>query len=269
MSDFVKQEEGIVPQQNISNNLSVLVDIGMRTEQEQSAALRAIQLGVASSACTNIATMHSVSERALAMANRLHEEYLAKLEEELPTMTRTDLSRERDSLMAIAKEVTTLEVKMIQGKPLFPEDSISAEDRRALRLLSNLKDPEQKRRLLEFAESLNPETFDTPEVDIEETDMQSDGAYGSDVSLAGQEVPAPSVVSDVEDAHVVSEVLQPDAPDSEVAQPEAVQPEAAQPEAAQPEVAHMPTPSGMEFEEADTFSRPGHAATFADEFEGM
>ena len=61
MSDFVKQEEGIVPQQNISNNLSVLVDIGMRTEQEQSAALRAIQLGVASSACTNIATMHSVS----------------------------------------------------------------------------------------------------------------------------------------------------------------------------------------------------------------
>ena len=255
MSDFVKQEEGIVPQQNISNNLSVLVDIGMRTEQEQSAALRAIQLGVASSACTNIATMHSVSERALAMANRLHEEYLAKLEEELPTMTRTDLSRERDSLMAIAKEVTTLEVKMIQGKPLFPEDSISAEDRRALRLLSNLKDPEQKRRLLEFAESLNPETFDTPEVDIDEAgDVQSDGVYGGDVSLAGQEVPAPSVVSDVEDAHVVSEVFQPDA---------------AEPDAAQPEVAHIPTPSGMEFEEADTFSRPGRAGTFADEFEGM
>ena len=77
------------------------------------------------------------------------------------------------------------------------------------------------------------------------------------------------MVSDVEDAHVVSEVFQPDAPDSEAVQPEVAQPEAVQPEVAQPEIAHMPTPSGMEFEEADTFSRPGRAATFADEFEGM
>ena len=45
-------------QQGMPESLSALVQLGTRTEAEQSMALRAIQLGVASAACENISRMH-------------------------------------------------------------------------------------------------------------------------------------------------------------------------------------------------------------------
>lgn len=205
-------------QQGMPESLSALVQLGTRTEAEQSMALRAIQLGVASAACENISRMHSMGKRALSVAEMLNETYLRKVEEELATdtMTKQELRAEMNHISGMAMEVTKLETKLIQGKPLFPEDTMSSEDRMILRMFNNITTPDQKQKFITLLErEFGSESF----TEVAEEEPQSGGSYGDVEALAGQEVPAPPVVQDwgesdqeppvVEEASVVEEVSAP------------------------------------------------------------
>lgn len=191
-------------QQGMPESLSALVQLGTRTEAEQSMALRAIQLGVASAACENISRMHSMGKRALSVAEMLNETYLRKVEEELATdtMTKQELRTEMSHISGMAMEVTKLETKLIQGKPLFPEDTMSSEDRMILRMFNNITTPDQKQKFITLLErEFGSESF----TEVAEEEPQSGGSYGDVEALAGQEVPAPPVVQDwVEEAQEVS-----------------------------------------------------------------
>lgn len=191
-------------QQGMPESLSALVQLGTRTEAEQSMALRAIQLGVASAACENISRMHSMGKRALSVAEKLNETYLCKVEEELATdvMTKQELRAEMNHISGMAMEVTKLETKLIQGKPLFPEDTMSSEDRMILRMFNNITTPDQKQKFITLLErEFGSESF----TEVAEEEPQSGGSYGDVEALAGQEVPAPPVVQDwVEEAQEVS-----------------------------------------------------------------
>lgn len=180
-------------QQGMPESLSALVQLGTRTEAEQSMALRAIQLGVASAACENISRMHSMGKRALDVAQRLNEAYLVKVMEELvtDTMTKSELRSEMTCITGMAMEVTKLETKLIQGKPLFPEDTMSSEDRMILRMFNNISTPDQKQKFISLLErEFGSESF----AEESEDDPQSGGSYGDVEALAGQEVPEPAVV---------------------------------------------------------------------------
>lgn len=211
-------------QQGMPESLSALVQLGTRTEAEQSMALRAIQLGVASAACENISRMHSMGKRALSVAEKLNEAYLLKVEEELATdiMTKQELRAEMNHISGMAMEVTKLETKLIQGKPLFPEDTMSSEDRMILRMFNNITTPDQKQKFITLLErEFGSESF----TEVAEEEPQSGGSYGDVEALAGQEVPAPPVVQDwvddvqegpvieetpvIEEAPVVEEVSAP------------------------------------------------------------
>lgn len=205
-------------QQGMPESLSALVQLGTRTEAEQSMALRAIQLGVASAACENISRMHSMGKRALSVAELLNEAYLRKVEEELSTdtMTKQELRAEMNHISGMAMEVTKLETKLIQGKPLFPEDTMSSEDRMILRMFNNISTPDQKQKFITLLErEFGSESF----TEVAEEEPQSGGSYGDVEALAGQEVPAPPVVQDwesdvqqgpaIEEAPVVEEVSAP------------------------------------------------------------
>lgn len=207
-------------QQGMPESLSALVQLGTRTEAEQSMALRAIQLGVASAACENISRMHSMGKRALSVAEMLNETYLRKVEEELmtDTMTKQELRAEMNHIAGMAMEVTKLETKLIQGKPLFPEDTMSSEDRMILRMFNNITTPDQKQKFITLLErEFGSESF----TEVAEEEPQSGGSYGDVEALAGQEVPAPPVVQDwgegendqagpaIEEASVVEEVSAP------------------------------------------------------------
>lgn len=205
-------------QQGMPESLSALVQLGTRTEAEQSMALRAIQLGVASAACENISRMHSMGKRALSVAEKLNEAYLLKVEEELATdiMTKQELRAEMNHISGMAMEVTKLETKLIQGKPLFPEDTMSSEDRMILRMFNNISTPDQKQKFITLLErEFGSESF----TEVAEEEPQSGGSYGDVEALAGQEVPAPPVVQDwveeaqessaIEEASVVEETSAP------------------------------------------------------------
>lgn len=125
-------------------NLEQLVRLGMESEQAQGVALRAVQLGVSTMACSALQKMHSMAEESMSLMRALDERYNTLLAEELPTLTRVECSDEYDILMKRVLEVVKLEAKIAQGKSLFPEDTFSPEDRRLLALFSSLKTREEK-----------------------------------------------------------------------------------------------------------------------------
>lgn len=185
----------------ITTDLSTLVDLGMRTEAEQSMALRTIRLGIASSACRSIQQLHMAAEQGMTLLSKLTARHAELLEEQYDTMTLSSLESEIEWQMKRALEVANLEVKMAQGKDLFPEDTMSAEDRRLLRMFSQLSTPEDKDRFLKALESAFDvgDSFDASE--SESDGCYGDGAGGGEVSSAGKEV--------TEDAVIVEEASEP------------------------------------------------------------
>lgn len=133
-------------------NLEQLVRLGMESEQAQGVALRAVQLGVSTMACSALQKMHSMAEESMSLMRALDERYNTLLAEELPTLTRVECSDEYDILMKRVLEVVKLEAKIAQGKSLFPEDTFSPEDRRLLALFSSLKTREEKDRFVAIIE---------------------------------------------------------------------------------------------------------------------
>lgn len=133
-------------------NLEQLVRLGMESEQAQGVALRAVQLGVSTMACSALQKMHSMAEESMSLMRALDERYNTLLAEELPTLTRVECSNEYDILMKRVLEVVKLEAKIAQGKSLFPEDTFSPEDRRLLALFSSLKTREEKDRFVAIIE---------------------------------------------------------------------------------------------------------------------
>lgn len=145
-------------------NLEQLVRLGMESEQAQGVALRAVQLGVSTMACSALQKMHSMAEESMSLMRALDERYNTLLAEELPTLTRVECSDEYDILMKRVLEVVKLEAKIAQGKSLFPEDTFSPEDRRLLALFSSLKTREEKDRFVAIIEREfgSENGFDTP-----------------------------------------------------------------------------------------------------------
>ena len=133
-------------------NLEQLVRLGMESEQAQGVALRAVQLGVSTMACSALQKMHSMAEESMSLMRALDERYNTLLAEELPTLTRVECSDEYDILMKRVLEVVKLEAKIAQGKSLFPEDTFSPEDRQLLALFSSLKTREEKDRFVAIIE---------------------------------------------------------------------------------------------------------------------
>lgn len=184
----------------ITTDLSTLVDLGMRTEAEQSMALRTIRLGIASSACRSIQQLHMAAEQGMTLLGKLTARHAELLEEQYDTMTLSSLESEIEWQMKRALEVANLEVKMAQGKDLFPEDTMSAEDRRLLRMFSQLSTPEDKDRFLKALES----AFDVGD-SFDASESESDGCYGGEPDAcegtsAGKEVTEDAVIVEESDS---------------------------------------------------------------------
>lgn len=217
--------EALVP---TTGSLADLVRLGSDSEAKLGMQLRTIKLGLAASACSIVQRLHQDSEATSALMAQLDSQYREQLAIELPTMNREACAEEYERLMDRQMKVAALEVKMAQGRDMFPEDALSDNDKRLLHLIHAVEASGRMEELLsvveeKFGESQSfddggvtevaPE-FDNPYADVEPKPKKSasrkvksggdaaelaqvvevpDGAVGASASDAGV-VPAPPAV---------------------------------------------------------------------------
>lgn len=128
--------------------LSALVMSGQSSEQERGMFLRAIQVGMSSNLVSQLNALHGVVSKAMSLYAALDEQFLNMLQEELNegVLTKDEIRLERNALENRIKSVLTLERQVLQGKPLFPEDSLSEDDKKVLRILGTIKTKEERDR---------------------------------------------------------------------------------------------------------------------------
>lgn len=157
-------ENTILGEDSPVTSLESLVRLGTATETDLGMQMRAIMVGVSTAACNIVERLHNQSMACANIMQRLSDKHLEKLSEEIETMDRTELDVEYKNLMARQIEVAKLEIKIAQGKAMFPEDSFSEEDRKILRMLSALRSKEDRQR---FVRILSEEFGDENSFDSE------------------------------------------------------------------------------------------------------
>lgn len=175
-------ENTILGEDSPVTSLESLVRLGTATETDLGMQMRAIMVGVSTAACNIVERLHNQSMACANIMQRLSDKHLEKLSEEIETMDRTELDIEYKNLMDRQIAVAKLEIKIAQGKAMFPEDSFSEEDRKILRMLSALRSKEDRQR---FVRILSEEFGDENSFDNEPV-VPSEPIY-DDVNPAASE----------------------------------------------------------------------------------
>ena len=176
-------------------DLKSLIAVGTKTEEQQGLALRAVQMGMAANFCSEISSLHRGLSRAQSVLSKLRDKYFSDVEEVMDTLSPSEVASYMSTIQNQVMGVLELERKVIQGRELFPTDSLSDMDRKILRLVSSLRAPEDRAKFMKLIE----DNFGDP---TKFEDMDDD----QDVAIPAAEVEA-SVVSD---ARIVDDGLTPE-----------------------------------------------------------
>lgn len=136
-----------------------LVALGQKSENEMGLVLRSVQIGLATSFCSTLSAQHAQMQESLGVLAKMNEKINADLAETLPSMDVTDVLELRETMEKSIYRQMEMERKIVQGRGLFPDDSLSDEDRKVLRLMATLQSPEDKARFMRMVErEFGPET---------------------------------------------------------------------------------------------------------------
>ena len=140
MSNVIKVDKGSVAA------LAELILSGSASEEERGVFLRAIQTALGAGLMAHIQKMHSALERGISLYRKLDERYVSTIEKDLEEdiLSTDEIVHERNSLERRMLNILELERKIMQGKTLFPEDTLSSEDRMVIRVMRSIKTEEQK-----------------------------------------------------------------------------------------------------------------------------
>lgn len=147
--------------------LSALVLSGQSLEQERGMFLRAVQVGMSSNLVSQLNTLHSVMAKAIEIYSTLDEQYLNILQEEIKenVLTKEEIRIERNALENRIMAILTLERQVLQGKSLFPEDTLSEDDKKVLRILGTIKTKEEREKFFKAIDAYfkGDNSFETDE----------------------------------------------------------------------------------------------------------
>lgn len=131
-----------------ADNLVALILSGQASEQEKGMLLRNIQVAMSANLVGQLNQMHSVVAQAMELYKDLDSAYLTKVREllESDALVKDEIRAERDSLEKRMMAVLNMERQIIQGKNLFPQDSLSEDEQKVLRLLASVKTPDEKQK---------------------------------------------------------------------------------------------------------------------------
>ena len=147
--------------------LSALVLSGQSSEQERGMFLRAVQVGMSSNLVSQLNALHSVMAKATEIYSTLDEQYLGILQEEIRegVLTKEEIRIERNALENRIMAILTLERQVLQGKSLFPEDTLSEDDKKVLRILGTIKTKEEREKFFKAIDAYfkGDNSFETEE----------------------------------------------------------------------------------------------------------
>lgn len=147
--------------------LSALVLSGQSSEQERGMFLRAVQVGMSSNLVSQLNALHSVMAKATEIYSTLDEQYLNILQEEIRegVLTKEEIRIERNALENRIMSILTLERQVLQGKSLFPEDTLSEDDKKVLRILGTIKTKEEREKFFKAIDAYfkGDNSFETEE----------------------------------------------------------------------------------------------------------
>lgn len=143
--------DGVVPRDG-GSSLQSLVQIGFKSEAEQGVALRAVQMGLATEMCQSVHAVHSQVSRASRILQRANDRYVELLEAEIETMPSDMLGDVIAGLEGRMLRSAEAMRKIVQGRSIFPEDTLSDTDRQVLRLLGSLRTTEEKEEFIRVIE---------------------------------------------------------------------------------------------------------------------
>lgn len=146
--------------------LAHLIMSGRASEQEKGLVLRTIQVGMATNMVAGLNELHSNVAQAMNLYQALDLEYNRQLREQLEqgALTKEEIRIERDALEKRVHAILNLERQIVQGKNIFPEDSLSEDDRKILRLMASVKTPEERKKFFKAIDEYfqNTNSFDGP-----------------------------------------------------------------------------------------------------------
>lgn len=164
MSD--KTKEVAVKENHSVEALARLIMSGRASEQEKGLVLRTIQVGMATNMVAGLNELHSNVAQAMGLYQALDAEYMRRLQEQLESqsLTKEEIRIERDALEKRMHAILNLERQIVQGKNIFPEDSLSEDDRKILRLMASVKSPEERKKFFKAIDEYfqNSNSFDEP-----------------------------------------------------------------------------------------------------------
>lgn len=150
-----------------ADNLVSLILSGQASEQEKGMLLRNIQVAMSANLVGHLNQMHSVVSKAMELYKDLDSAYLDKVREllESDALVKDEIRAERDSLEKRMMAVLNMERQIIQGKSLFPQDSLSEDEQKVLRLLASVKTPDEKTKFFKAIDKFfqDSNSFEDPE----------------------------------------------------------------------------------------------------------
>ena len=150
-----------------ADNLVSLILSGQASEQEKGMLLRSIQVAMSANLVGQLNQMHSIVAKAMDLYKDLDSAYLDKVREllESDALVKDEIRAERDSLEKRMMAVLNMERQIIQGKSLFPQDSLSEDEQKVLRLLASVKTPDEKKKFFKAIDKFfqDSNTFEDPE----------------------------------------------------------------------------------------------------------
>lgn len=150
-----------------ADHLVALILSGQASEQEKGMLLRNIQVAMSANLVGQLNQMHSVVAQAMELYKDLDSAYLTKVREllESDALVKDEIRAERDSLEKRMMSVLNMERQIIQGKNLFPQDSLSEDEQKVLRLLASVKTPDEKQKFFKAIDKFfqDSNSFEDPE----------------------------------------------------------------------------------------------------------
>lgn len=147
---------------------------GVATEQEQGILLRGLQVGISANLCDNLSVLGRNVKDLSNLAIRLQQKYMQKVTENEDDMDLTQLRTEFMALTDMTIKALELQRRVLQGKSLFPDDTMSDADRKLLYILNSLgpNDKDRVTRVLEkeFISSVAQHAEDVTDTATDDTD---------------------------------------------------------------------------------------------------
>lgn len=137
---------------NELNRLAEQLVSGTATESEQGVALKALQTALASSLVTGLRSLGENINNFNTVYNQIYQRCIEQFEIQRDTM---DFDKSLNLLIKLQSQqydIIDLYRKVVQGKELFPSDSLSEDDRKILRLVKSFKSPDDRRKFMSLVE---------------------------------------------------------------------------------------------------------------------